>query len=300
MRLLAALLLGSLCAFGLARLAPGDPALLALLEANQATDPAALGRLRAAFGLGGFWPGQYLRWVSGALVGDFGVSWRGGGAVGPELARRLAVSLALGGAALLLAAALAMPLSRHACARPGGATDRGIDAVALLTQSIPSFWLGAVLLWWLAVWLGWSGLVGGGPVERAALPCLLLALAALGPLAAVLRTSWRATAASPHLRAALARGASPGRALAGQGRRQALAALAAAIAAEAAFAAGGAAVLESLFGVAGIGAWAVDAARARDWPVLQAVLFAAILWCALVQAAAGWARRRLDPRPAAL
>ncbi|MBC7728875.1 MAG: ABC transporter permease subunit, partial [Microbacteriaceae bacterium] len=158
----------------------------------------------------------------------------------------------------------------------------------------------AVLLWWLAVWLGWSGLVGGGPVERAALPCLLLALAALGPLAAVLRTSWRATAASPHLRAALARGALPGRALAGQGRRQALAALAAAIAAEAAFAAGGAAVLESLFSVAGIGAWAVDAARARDWPVLQAVLFAAILWCALVQAAAGWARRRLDPRPVAL
>ena len=54
-------------------------------------------------------------------MGDFGVSWRGGGAVGPELARRLAVSVALGGSALLLAAALAMPLSRHACVWPGGA-----------------------------------------------------------------------------------------------------------------------------------------------------------------------------------
>lgn len=132
MRLLAALLLGSLGAFVLA--------LLALLEANQATDSAALGRLRAAFGPGGSWPGQYLRWMGGALVGNFGVSWRGGGAVGPELAQPLTVSLALGGAALLLASALAMPLSRHhAAARPRGATDRGIDAVALLTQSIPNF-----------------------------------------------------------------------------------------------------------------------------------------------------------------
>lgn len=300
MRLWAALLLGSLCAFTLARLAPGDPAMLALLEANQAADPAALGRLRGALGLDAAWPVQYLRWVWAALGGDFGNSYRGGGAVGPELARRLAVSLTLGAAALALAAALAFPLARHAATRPGGLADRAIDGVALLSQSIPIFWIGAVLLWWLAVRLGWSGMVAGGVAQRALLPLLLLAFAAFGPLAAIARAAWRATAQSAHLRAALARGEPPRRALARQGRRAALAALAAAIAAEGAFAAGGAAVLEALCGVPGIGAWAVEAARARDWPVLQAVLFAAIVWCALIQSAAGWARRRLDPRDAAL
>ena len=300
MRFWAALLLGSLCAFGLVRLAPGDPAMLALLEANQAADPAALARLRGALGLDAGLAEQYFRWLGAALGGDFGTSWRAGGAVGPELLARLMVSLSLGGAALALAATLALPAARLAAARPGGAADRAIDAVALLSQSVPTFWIGAVLLWWLAARLGLSGLLAGGVAQRALLPLGLLAFAGFGPLAAVARTAWRATAGSPHLRAALARGEPPRRALARQGRRQALAALAAAIAAEGAFAAGGAAVLEALCGVPGIGAWAVEAARARDWPVLQAVLFAAIIWCALVQSVAGWVRRRLDPREAAL
>ena len=300
MRLLAALLLGSLCAFALPRLAAGDPALLALLEAGQAADPAALSRLRAAFGLDGTLPAQYLRWLGAALSGDFGISWRGGGAVGPELARRLAVSLSLGAAALALAACLALPLARHAAARPGGLADRAIDAVALLGQSLPTFWIGAVLLWWLAVGMGWGGLVAGNVPQRALLPLFLLSFAAFGPLSAVARAAWRATADSPHFQAALARGEPPRRALARQGRRHALASIAAAIAAEGAFAVGGAAVLEALCGVPGIGAWAVEAARARDWPVLQAILFAAILWCATIQVAAGWARRRLDPREAVL
>lgn len=300
MRVFAALLLGSLCAFVLPRLAPGDPAMLALLEANLQTDPAALARLRASFGLEAGLAEQYLRWLGAALQGDFGLSWRGGGAVGPELARRLAVSLGLGSAALALAAVVAFPVSRAAAARPGGAADRLIDGVALFSQSVPTFWLGAVLLWWLAVRLGLTGLVAGEVAQRALLPALLLALAAFGPLAAVARAAWRMTAGSPHLVAALARGEPPGQALARQGRRHALAALAAAIAAETAFAVGGAAVLEALCGVPGIGAWAVEAARARDWPVLQAILFAAILWCAVIQGVAGWVRRRLDPRIGAL
>ena len=296
MRLLAALLLGSLAAFALPRLAPGDPALLALLEAGQSADPAGVAGLRAALGLEAAWPAQYWHWLMAALGGELGTSFRSGGPVAPELLRRLAVSLSLGGASLLLAGALAMPLARRAAARPGGLADRALDGAALLTQCVPTFWIGALLLWWLAVHAGWSGLVGGGVAERAVLPWLLLAFAALGPLGAVARAEFRRVAASAHLRTALARGEPQSRALSRQGRRQALAALAAAVAAEVAFAAGGAAVLEALFGVPGIGAWAVEAARARDWPVLQAVLLAAILWCAVVQQAAQALRRRLDPR----
>ena len=67
--------------------------------------------------------------------------------------------------------------------------------------------------------------------------------------------------------------------------------------AEAALAAGGAAVLETLFGLPGLGAFAAEAARARDWPAVQGALLAALLVCTLVQAGAEAARRRLDPRP---
>ena len=88
-----------------------------------------MARLRGALGLDVAWPVQYLRWVGAALGGDFGTSYRGGGAVGPELARRLAVSLTLGAAALALATALAFPLARRAATVAGPQRIRHVPAV---------------------------------------------------------------------------------------------------------------------------------------------------------------------------
>jgi len=94
-RLLVLLFAGSLVAFALARAAPGDPVLLALLEANQSADPDALAALRTRFGLDRQLPAQYLLWLSAVLLGDLGTSIRTGEPVARELLHRLLTSLLL-------------------------------------------------------------------------------------------------------------------------------------------------------------------------------------------------------------
>ncbi len=298
LRLLLLLLAGSLAAFSLARAAPGDPALLALLEANQAADPAALAALRASFGTDRSLPAQYLAWLGAALTGDLGLSFRTGQPVAAEVQARLPVSLALGGAGLALAALLALAIAPRAAARPGGPADRVVDALAVAGQAVPAFWIGALLLWIVAAGLGLLPALTGPWPARMALPVTLIAFAAFGPMAATLRATLRDVARSAFHQAALSRGMAPGVAgLRRVGGRHALAALVPVLGAEAALAAGGAAVLETLFGLPGLGAFAAEAARARDWPAVQGALLSALLVCALAQAAAEAARRALDRRP---
>jgi peptide/nickel transport system permease protein len=292
------LLVGSLAAFTLARAAPGDPATLALLEANQAADPATLAALRASFGTDRSLPAQYVAWLGAALTGDLGLSFRTGQPVAAEVLARLPVSLALGAAGLALAALLALAIAPPAAARPGGLADRTVDALAVAGQAVPAFWIGALLFWVVAAGLGVLPALTGPLPARMALPVTLIAFAAFGPMAATLRATLRDVAHSAFHAAALARGEAPGVAGLGRvGRRHALAALVPVLGAEAALAAGGAAVLETLFGLPGLGAFAAEAARARDWPAVQGALLAALLVCALAQAGAEAVRRVLDPRP---
>jgi ABC-type dipeptide/oligopeptide/nickel transport system permease component len=292
------LLAGSLAAFTLARAAPGDPAMLALLEANQAADPAALAALRASFGTDQSLLAQYLAWLGAALTGDLGLSFRTGQPVVGEVLARLPVSLGLGAAGLALAALLALAVAPHAAARPGGVADRTVDALAIAGQAVPAFWIGALLLWVVAAALGVLPALTGPLPARMALPVTLIAFAAFGPMAATLRATLRGVARSIFHAASLARGAPAGVAgLRRVGRRHALAALVPVLGAEAALAAGGAAVLETLFGLPGLGAFAAEAARARDWPAVQGALLTALLVCVLAQGGAETMRRMLDPRP---
>lgn len=292
------LLLGSLAAFALARAAPGDPALLAVLEANLAPDPAALAALRAAFGSDRPIVEQYALWLRAIVTGDLGRSFRTGEPVLHDILARLPVSLALGTAGLTLAVPLALALARVAALRPRCAADRAIDALAVIGQSVPAFLIGALLLWIVAAYFGVLPALTGPLPARFALPVLLIALIAIGPMAVVARDTLRSVARSLFYTAAVARGAPPGPAgLWRSGCRQTLVALLPVLGAEASLAAGGAAVLETLFGLPGLGAHAVDAARARDWPTIQGCLLAGLLVCASAQALVGALSRLLDPRP---
>ncbi|UFN47483.1 ABC transporter permease [Roseomonas sp. OT10] len=298
LRLALLFLTGSLAAFLATRAAPGDPALLVLAEAGLGGEAAPA--LRAAFGTELPWLSQYLRFLGGLLRGDLGLSFRTGLPVLPELLGRLPVSLGLSLGGLAVAALGALPLGLAAAARPRGAADRGLGLATLANQALPGFWLGSAALWLLSARLGAFSPLTGTAWERAVLPVALLAFAALPPLAGAVRAAYREVASSRHLRAALARGEPVGAVLRRQGAPAARLALLAAATGEAAFALGGAAVLEALLGLPGLGSWAVEAARARDWPVLQATILAAFLWALAVQLAAGWLRVRLDPRLRAL
>jgi len=295
-RVLGHVLAASVLAFLVVRAAPGDPALLALVAFGQPADAASVAALRAEWGLDRPLVAQYLAWLADFAAGDWGRSFRTGRPVREEIAARLPVSLALGLGALAAALAAAVPLATAAALRPGGLADRALGAATLGAQAVPAFWLGCALIWLFAVELRVLDVLGDGP-GRYVLPVAVLAFAGLGPLAQVYRAGLADVARSDYFRAALARGASRRAALAGQGRRHATLGLLGALNAEAGWTVGGTAVIEAVFGLPGIGLFAVESIAVRDHAVLQVFVMVAVLWMAAIGLAARLARAALDPRP---
>jgi peptide/nickel transport system permease protein len=288
------LLAASALAFFIVRAMPGDPAALLLLAQGQAADPATVAALHAQWGLDRSLPGQYAAWLGDFLAGDWRTSFRTGRPIFEEFAARLPVTLTVGFGAFALALGIAGPLAEAAAARPHGWQDRVLDAATLGAQAVPGFWLGCLLIWVFAVELRAIALFEAGP-QRYVLPIAVVALAVLGPLAQVYRAGLREVARSDYVRAALARGAPRARVVAQQGRRYAALGLLSTAAAEAGTVVGGTAVVETVFGLPGIGQFVVDSIAVRDFFVLQAFFMVAVAWMLLASLAARSARRLVAP-----
>ena len=195
--------------FLLIGLMPGDPIDLAIAGDPRLTAEDAA-RLRALHGLDQPLAARYLAWAGALLQGSFGYSRLFAQPVAQVIWPSLVSTLVLLGAALLLAAVAGIALGLLAAARPRLAP--AVDAIAILGQSAPSFWLGILLIILFAVTLGW--LPAGGAAEGGALDALRhlvlpVVTLAIANLAAYARHSAAATAAAlrePWVTAARARG----------------------------------------------------------------------------------------------
>ncbi|MCQ4162040.1 ABC transporter permease, partial [Roseomonas sp. GC11] len=179
--LLVALVVGTLC-FAALHALPGDLALrvAAARFGEDRANPAMVEALRAAAGLDRPLWQQYAAWLLDLARGRLGASLLTGRPVWEEIAPRLALTLHVGGLALLLALLLALPAGALAGWRPGGLWDRVVTALAAFFAALPSFALGGVLVAVLAVRLRWLPVTGGTSPAAALLPVLTLA-AALAP-----------------------------------------------------------------------------------------------------------------------
>lgn len=296
LRTLLLLWLATLAAFAVVRAMPADPAVLTLLAFDRPATPEAVAALRAQWGLDRPLALQYLAWLADFVAGDWRVSFRTGTPILGEFLHRLPVSLGVGLAGLALALGLAAPLGGAAARRPGGIVDRVLDALTLGAQAVPAFWLACLLIWLFAVELRWITVLGDGGWQRYVLPVAVVALAGLGPLAAVYRAGLLDVGRSLYVTAAIAKGLTPDEALMRHGRRYAALGLAAALTAEAGWVVGGAAVVEVVFGLPGISAFLVDSIAVRDYFVLQAYIVVAVAWMLCVSLSAQLARAWLDPR----
>ncbi|NTV65257.1 MAG: ABC transporter permease, partial [Oscillochloris sp.] len=132
----------SLLAFGLLALAPGEPArLLLAAEGVAMPTPELVAAKRAALRLDDPLVPRYLRWLVGALHGDFGASYRSGRAVWATYRERFPATLLLAGLTLALSLAAALPLGVIAALRRGSALDTLLQAVAVLGAAAPGFWV---------------------------------------------------------------------------------------------------------------------------------------------------------------
>ncbi|MEO1248643.1 MAG: ABC transporter permease [Pseudomonadota bacterium] len=283
-------------AFLLLRLMPGDPVEVFLDHVNIRSGPEIVAAYRAQWGLDGSLSSQFVRWLSGFLTFDWGVSFETGRPVAEDFAARLPYSAAIGFGGMLLAVTGGYALGFLAARWPGGYADTASRVLTVAGQALPAFAVGLVLLWVLGVQLRWINAFGGGPAERVLLPVLLVAFFSLGSLSRLTRAGFLDVKHSPYYMTALAKGRTQTGALWHHGRAAGALTLIAGLAPELAWIVGGTAVAEIVFGVPGVSERVVQAVNHRDYAVLQPYIALVALWVALVLQGARAIRYSLDPR----
>lgn len=295
----------SVVTFATMHAAPGGPSLLADPKLGAAERAAIVERL----GLDQPAPVQYGRWLSRAVRGDLGASFLYQTGTLPTIGARIPGTLLLAGAALVLALGIGIPLGIAAAARPDGWLDRVATATGSTLMAVPAFWLGIVLILVFAVWLrvlpagGSAGDSGPGGVGDAlahlALPAAVLAATLLAEVMRYARSATRTVLAEPFLRVARARGLPPRALLWRHAARNTLVTVTSVVGLQLPRLVGGAAITETVFSWPGMGRLGVEAALARDYPLVMGVTLVVSAAVVVASLAVDVVQALVDPRVAA-
>ena len=293
------LMVATLC-FAALHALPGDLAMhaAAARTGDGRVTAANVEQMRRLAGLDRPLAVQYAAWIGRLLAGDAGRSLLTGRPVLAELAPRLAVTLAIGGLAILLALALSAPLGALAGLHPGGRLDRAVLVVAAVAASTPSFVAGTLLVALLSVRLHWFPTSGAGSAAHDVLPTLTLALALLPGLTRVVRHAVAGVATAPYTVFARMRGISWARIALHVAGRPALIPVVAYLPVLAMALIEGFVTVELVFNLEGMGTLLVRALLGRDLPVVMGAGIAFVLLLAAANVVTDLLLAWLDPRAA--
>lgn len=287
----------SIIDFAIIRLVPGDPA-RNILGTSDAT-PALIARLNSQLGLDRPVVTQYWIWAGDVLRGDFGYSYSQKQSVSSLLAQNIPPTLELILAGLALTVIFGLLIGVAAALRRGRATDTALMAASVTFLSIPSFWLGLLLIELLAVRIHLFPVVGGTGLDGLALPAITLALGGVGLTARFVRSSVIEAAQLPHVVIARAKGVPQYLVLIRHVIRNSLLPVINIVALQFGSLLSGVVIIEEVFSRNGLGRLLVDSILAKDYPTVQAVvLLIAITYC-VVTLVVDLAYRIIDPRTAA-
>jgi ABC-type dipeptide/oligopeptide/nickel transport system permease component len=311
----------SVVVFVTMHLLPGDVA--QMLLGDHAT-AAGLARLRRQLGLDQpIWV-QYVRFLFGALRGDFGISLQSNHPALQDVLTAFPVTLQLTLTALAIATGIGVPLGVLTAVFKDGRFDGAVMTLTLFGVSMPIFWLGLMLLLVFAAWLGWvpiggqmpvgmeparitgmtvvDSLISGNPamiwesIHYLLLPAFTLALVPLALITRITRAEVTAAGTLDHVRTARAKGLSGTRVVLRHVLRNAAIPIVTVIGLQLGLLLSGAVLTETIFSLPGLGRLMVDAILERDYPVVQAgALFTAALFV-LVNLMVDLSYAVLDPR----
>jgi peptide/nickel transport system permease protein len=293
----------SIVIFGVLHLSPGDPAEIML--GSQATKEDLV-RLRESLGLNEPLPIQYVHWMGHVVRGDLGRSIWMKRPVLPEVLGRMGATLLLTGTALLLSTAGGLALGVASAAWPRSLLDRLSAVASLFGASMPSFWLGIVLMVIFALWLGWlpaSGMYasyGGGGLgdllSHLILPAVTLAAASITIIARLTRSTMLEALGQDFVRTARAKGVAESGVLLRHGLKNALIPIVTVVGVQAGYLLGGAVLTETVFAWPGVGTLMVQGILARDFPLVQGCVLVVALAFAVINLAVDLLYAWLDPR----
>ena len=306
--------------FGM-HLIPGDVAQLLLGDKGTAAD---LQRLRHQLGLDQPVYVQYVRFLFGAVRGDFGVSLRTRQSAIWEIGQALPVTIELSLAALLFAVAFGLAIGVAAARRPHSLIDTGSMIGVLIGVSMPVFWTGILLLLVFGGMLGWlplggildeglalrritgmavvdGVLAGNGSATASALRHLILPAVALGvtsmaTIARMARSTMLDVLTLDYVRTARAKGVGERQVVAHHALRNALLPVVTLIGLQLGLLLSGAVLTETIFALPGLGRLAITSVLARDYPVVQGVVIIAACIFVLANLLVDVLYAYLDPR----
>jgi peptide/nickel transport system permease protein len=273
---LPSLLIASVIVFALPRLIPGDVVQLMLEEKAYGKD---LADLRAKLGLDRPMPVQYAAWVGKIARGDLGESlWTRQPVLG-ELMHRMPVTLILGTMAMAVAIIVGIPIGVLSAVRQDGVLDFFARSAAILGLSIPGFVQAIVVILLPAIWWGWTPLQRfveasqdpAGYLPQFILPAIILGIASAAGIMRLTRGMLLEVLRQDYVRTAWAKGLRERVVVLKHSLKNAVIPVVTVLGLQVAQIAGGSVIIETIFGLPGMGQFLVDAIVQRDYPVIQGI-----------------------------
>jgi peptide/nickel transport system permease protein len=248
----------------------GDPTELLLGAAADIMSEQQIEEFRRAKGFDRPWPVQYVQFLSRAVRGDFGDSLRHSRPAFEVVWERVPATVQLGVVAFLLSIAVGVPLGVLSATKRGTVVDAGAMLLALLGQSVPSFWLGIMLIMIFGVYVPLLPISGRGTLLHLVLPGVTLAAFPLARNARLSRSSVLEVLHQEFVRTARAKGVPEFGVVYRHALRNALIPVVTVIGLQLGFLLGGSVIVETIFAWPGVGRAIVQAIGNKDFPVVQA------------------------------
>ena len=267
----------AIAVFALLHVTPGDPAVI-IAGDYATTDDIA--RIRTRLGLDQPFHAQVAIWLGRVVRGDLGTSIFSGLPVSTLIGQRAATTIWLTLFAMLISVGIGVPIGVVAAWRKRSWLDRAVMVFAVSGFSMPTFWLGFILVYIFAITAGWLPVQGYTPLasglrsflSHLILPALTLSVVYMALIARMTRASMLGVLDEDYIRTAFAKGLAPRVVLVRHALKNASLPVVTTIGIGFALLIGGAVVTESVFALPGLGRLTVDAIVRRDYPVIQGVL----------------------------
>jgi peptide/nickel transport system permease protein/oligopeptide transport system permease protein len=284
----------TLAVFSMLFLVPGDPVKMMLAE--FVTTPDQIAQMRAQLHLDEPILKQYGRFVANAARGDLGTSIRSRRAVSTEIGENVGSTAQLAVASMAVAVAIGVPLGLLAALFRSSWFDAGSMIVALLGVSMPSFWLGLLMIVTFSLHLGWFPATGGGDLHHLVLPAVTLGMIASAIIARLTRSSMLEVLGQDYVRTARAKGLAWWGVVVRHALKNALIPIITIFGLQFGNLLAGAVIVETVFSRPGLGRLIVGGILAKDFPLVQGtVLFVATAYV-LINVFVDIAYAFVDPR----
>lgn len=287
----------SILVFLIIHLIPGDPVMQML--GTSAVSPGEIARLRRQLGLNLPLPEQYVRWLGNILTGNFGYSYTATTPVARLIVQNIPYTLELTLSSLLVSIAVGLPMGIIAALRRGTVVDTVVMTFALLALSMPSFWLGLLLIALFSVQFHWFAVFGGTSLTSISgliLPSVALGAGVGGVTARFVRTSIIDAAKQTYVATARSKGLSRQQVFNRHIFRNAILPVVTVVGLQIGYLLSGTVIIETVFSRPGIGRLLVDSILSKDYLTVQALVLLITIVYALVNLLVDLIYPLIDPR----